>query len=975
MKFNINDIYHGFKLIEEVELKEIDSIGRIFQHQKTGAKLINIQNDDDNKVFTIGFKTPPENSTGVPHIIEHAVLAGSRKFKTKEPFVDLLKSSLNTFLNAMTFPDRTIYPVASRNHKDFINLIDVYLDGVFYPSIYDSEYTFMQEGWHYVIDEKTEELKYNGVVYNEMKGAYSSPDSLAFDGVVRNLYKDTPYGNDSGGNPDNITDLTYEEFLDFHRKYYHPSNSHMFLYGDGDVLKILEFVNDNYISDFERLDINVEIPMQEKFESMVEKEGIYGISNDESEKDKTYLAMGYSVGSFNNPEELFALGILYDMIIDNPAAPVKKALMDAGIGKSVDGGFESSLKQPLFLILIKGSNPDEKENFKMVLKKSLQDLVNNGIDKDLVKASINKREFALREADFGGYPKGLIYYYKVVQSYMYEGNPFSQLQYDKIMENIKNGVDNRYFENLIQKYLLDNDHCIIYTLKPEKGYTDKKEKEVKEKLSEIKSKLTEEDKNNIISKVNKLREIQGTPDSEEQLNTIPTVSINDVSSTSEVLPLEERNEEDIKVLYHDVHTSKIGYLKFIFDARVIPQELIQYGKLLSEVLGKISTKNYGYSKLINEISIHTGGIRFMLNNYTEHSNKDEYYPKFIVRAKALDNELNKTMELILEILNNTKFEEKNLIIQTIRENKANQEAMIQSSGNIVAARRLLSYLSQKASYDEHIYGIGYYRFLCDLERNFNNKWEEITSNLEKVSKILFNRDNMIMSFAGDKEDYEIFKNSLKQVKNSLNKEENKYYNYKFSNENINEGLTTQANVQYVAKGGNFKEAGFKYGGALLVLQTIAKYDYLWNKVRIKGGAYGVSLDFGMSGNLYISSYRDPNVVDTLKAYDDMGDYLRSFNVSKKDMEKYIIGAIRDLDSPLTSSMKAERAMEFYFNHITQEMIQKEREEVLNTSIEDIKALSDLMDAVMKQNYICVLGNEGKIRENKDIFKTIVSAIE
>ncbi|WP_443660337.1 insulinase family protein [Clostridium algidicarnis] len=974
MPFKINDIYHGFKLIEEIKLEELNSIGRIFNHEKTGAKLINISNDDDNKVFTIGFKTPPENSTGVPHIIEHSVLAGSRKFKTKEPFVDLLKSSLNTFLNAMTFPDRTVYPLASKNEKDFINLLDVYMDGVFYPSIYENEYTFMQEGWHYILDENKDELRYNGVVYNEMKGAYSSPDSLAFDGVIRNLYKDTPYGHDSGGDPDNITELTYEDFLNFHKKYYHPSNSHMFLYGDVDVIKILQFINDNYLNNFDKLDIDVQIPIQEKFEQLVEKEGVYGISKDEDEKDKTYLALGYSAGDFSNPEEILALDILYDMILNNSAAPVKKALMDAGIGKSVDGGFENSIKQPLFLILIKGANEDKKDKFKKVLRESLQEIVDKGIDKDLALASINKREFALREADFGGYPKGLVYYYQVVESYMYNSDPFSQLQYNNLLENIKNGVDKRYFENLIEKYLLNNNHCLLYTLKPEKGYIEKKEKHIEEKLNIVKSQLTDNDRENIISKVRNLRAIQEKDDTEEQLNTIPNLSISDVNQDIEIIPFEERDEDGIKVLYSDLNTNKIAYLKLIFDAKVIPQELIQYGKLLSEVLGKISTNKYNYDTLINEISIHTGGIRFNLNNYMDSLDKDQYYPKFMVRSKALNTDIDKAMNLMLEILTSTKFEEKDLILQIIRENKSNHEAMIQSAGNAVAARRLLSSISQKAAYDEKVSGLEYYRFLCDLESNFENKWNELSLNLSKVSKLLFNKSNLIVSFAGEEEDYITFKNSMPIIGRSLKPESNLYKDYVFLNNKTNEGLTTQANIQYVAKGGNFKKDGFSYSGSLLVLQTIAKYDYLWNRVRVKGGAYGVSLDFGITGNLFISSYRDPNLVDTLKAYDDMAEYLRQFSASKRDMDKYIIGAVRDLDVPLTSSMRAERAIEMYFSKVTYDMIRKERQEVLSTTLEDIKSLSNLMESVMKQNYITVLGNEGNITKNKDLFDRVVSAM-
>lgn len=974
MDLKLNNVYHGFKFIEEKYIKELDSLGRIFEHEKSGARLVNLANNDDNKVFVIGFRTPPTDSTGVPHILEHSVLAGSRKFTTKEPFVDLLKSSLNTFLNAFTAPDKTMYPVASRNHKDFKNLVDVYLDAVFYPAIYNYEEIFMQEGWHYSLESLDAPLKYNGVVYNEMKGAYSSPDSLAFDGVKENLYPNTCYGHDSGGNPKFIPNLTYEDFLNFHRRYYHPSNSYILLYGDCNILEQLEFINDAYLKDFDRIDIDSSIAMEKPFDSLREFEGTYGISNEDSYEDKAYLGLGYVIGEATDVETTLAFEILQDMLIDNPAAPLKKAILDAGIGKSVDGSYDNGLKQPMFALFVKNANAEDKNKLIDVISSTLKDLCKNGINRDLAEASLNKMEFSLREADFGGYPKGIVYSFNIFNDYMYGTHPFAHLQYEPALEKMRANLDNKYFEGLIEKYILNNNHAVFYTLKPEKGLTEKTDKEVDAYLQDLKSKMSDDEKLAIIDKCKALRDRQTSTDTPEQIVTIPTLSIDDIDKKSDVLPIEERNTLNTKMLYHNINTNHIGYMKFMFDAKVLPEELIPYGKLLSDILGKLSTETYEYSDLVNQIAIHTGGIRFSLTNFTTPGNKDEFNAVFMVKAKALKHEFAKTCELIENMLSSTKFNEKNLILQSLRQVKSNHEGVIMNSGHIVAARKVLSYVSKKTAYEELTTGIAYYKFLANLEKNFDSFFEDLCSKLKECSKLLFNRNNLTLSFGGDSEDYAQFEKALPLALDKLQASEVKKHEYELNVERENEGLCTQANIQYVAKGGNFIDEGFNYSGALKVLQTIGKYDYLWNKIRVQGGAYGVMISMGMSGNMFLTSYRDPNLKETLDNYDGMVDYLKAFNDDEKTMTKYIIGTISGIDSPLTNAMVTDRAVENYYSNLTPQMVQKERDEVIATTAEDIRNTAALLEAVMKQNHYCAVGNEGKIRDNKDLFAKVENVI-
>ena len=971
MHFNIGDNYHGFRLIEEKNVKETNSIVRLFQHEKSGARLFYMENDEDNKVFSVAFRTPPKDSTGLPHILEHSVLCGSRKFPTKEPFVELVKGSLNTFLNAFTFGDKTMYPVASRNNKDFENLMDVYLDSVFYPNIYKHEEILKQEGWHYELENTEDELKYKGVVYNEMKGALSSPESVLSRKMQETLFPDTPYGYESGGDPEVIPELIQEEFLAFHKRYYHPSNSYMFLYGKMDVLGRLKFIDEAYLKDFKAISVDSAIPVQKAFDSMKRYELEYPISEQEDENDKTYLSLNYVTGLSTDAELYLAMEILEHILLSTPASPLKKALIEAGLGKDVFGKYDNSILQPVFSVVVKNSNVGVQDEFVKVVVETLRKLVRDGLDSQLVEAAVNLKEFQLREADFEGYPQGLIYNIKIMDSWLYDKDPIMHLCYEHIFEKIRAEMKNGYFEKLIEEYILKNNHSSMLVLKPKKGMSEAKDEETKNKLKSIKSQLTKEQLQQLVKQTKELRDWQNTPDTPEKLQLIPMLSIQDIARKGEVLSQKVKEEAGIKVLAHHVFTNDIVYADLLFDTTVVPQELLPYITLLSGVLGKVSTEIHGYGDLSKEIDMHTGGIRFSSQVYGEKNDDNKYHPVFSVRGRALTSKLPRMFELMREIITKTRFDDVKRIKEIIQENKSRIEMRISNEGYTIACKRLFSYFSAEGSYLENITGLTYYKFIADIEKNFESRIEEVKGNLQKLMGLIFRKDGLVVGVTCEEDDYRSFAENLNLMLKELSAEKHPSVQYAFETKSLNEGLMTQGKVQYVAQGYNFIKLGYPYTGSLQVLRTISKYNYLWNRIRVQGGAYGAFSGFEKNGNMFMVSYRDPNLKETLKVYEEMHDYLKDFQIDEREMTKYIIGTVSKLDLPLTPFMKGERVIENYMRKITPEDLQKEREEILSTKQQDMRAMSDMMLELVKRQSYCVLGSEMKIKENKELFGSLV----
>jgi len=979
MKFQIPSSY---ELQFEEKLHDLNGHGLVLVHKKTGARVAIVSTDDVNKVFYIGFRTPPANSTGVAHIIEHSVLCGSQNFPAKDPFVELAKGSLNTFLNAMTYPDKTVYPIASVNDQDFKNLMHVYMDAVLYPNIYNREEIFWQEGWHYDLENEDGELKYNGVVYNEMKGAFSSPESMLFRLNKSSMFPDTPYGFESGGDPDFIPDLSYEEFLDFHRTYYHPSNSYIYLYGDMDFEERLNWLDHEYLSKFDRLDVKSEIGLQKPFNTTKEITAYYPLGEGEGIADNTYLSYNTVIGDALDKSLSLTFQILEYVLLAAPGAPIKQALLDGGIGKDIFSSFEDEIRQSCFSIIAKNSEESKKEQFVSIIKGELRKLVENGLNENSLRAAINFFEFRYREADYGRYPKGLMYGLRIMGSWLHDENKtFMHLKDNEGFEFLKEQIGTGYYEKVINDYLLNNKHSSLIILKPKEGLNKEREEALRNKLAEYKKTLSKEEIQQIIENKKRLKAYQEAPSTKEELEAIPLLTRDDMDKEAQPLYNEELIVEGVKVIHHNVYTNGIAYLRLFFDVKDTPEELLPYLSLLSLVMGYMDTENYSYNELSNEINIHTGGISTNVMSFSVKGDTHKYIPMFEFSAKVLYDKLPEAFRIIDEIIHRTKLEDIKRIREIVDEMKSRMQMRFNSSGHMVAVDRAASYYSAHGLFKELTTGIAFYKFLEDLSDNFDMMKDTVVEKFKELQQMIFTKENMLISITADEAGIGQFKSAFDGFISLIKTEAgqdlfSKYDRKSLTPQCLNEGFKTALQVQYVARVGNFFEAGYKYSGALRVLKVILSYDYLWNNVRVKGGAYGCMCGFsGVEGDAYFTSYRDPNLKETNQIYEEAAEYVEKFTADERDMTKYIIGTFSSMDAPLTPQAKGRRSLSFYMAGISYEELQKEREEILNVTQEDIQKLSGIVRSITDKGCICVLGSESKIEENKDLFKEVKKLIK
>lgn len=969
-----NAVFAGFKLLHIQDIKELNSRGFEFIHQKSGARLFFLENDDDNKVFSISFRTPPKDDTGVAHIVEHSVLCGSRKYPLKEPFVELVKGSLNTFLNAMTFPDKTMYPVASRNDKDFQNLMDVYLDAVLYPSLYDVKETLLQEGWHYEIDNIDDELKYSGVVYNEMKGATSSPEDLLGTKLLQHLYPNTPYAFESGGNPENITDLTQEMFEDFHKKYYHPANSYIYLYGDLDIEEKLKFLDRQYLSAFEKINVQSEISEQLAFNELQKHTEEYPVRSDEDTKDKTFLTFATMVDDHTSSELALDFLILHHTLFVSEAAPIRQAILNANIGKDVYAEYEQSLRQGYLSVTLVGSEEEKGDKFLDILKDICRKLVREGLDKKLLKATLSILEFRLREANFGQTPKGLVYGINLMNSWLYDQSPMTYLYYEEAIEKAREKIETNYFENLISEIFLENPHQILLTLKPSKTLAKEREEKNARLLKAKKEKFSQFEIENLIQINQNLKRRQARADLPENLAKIPLLELSDIKKEVDLLKAEENKIGDNTVLLTDIETQGISYLNLYFDISKVELEQVLYAQLCIDLLALVDTEDYSYQELATKIALYTGGISGKITAFSEYQKPTSCLPKLKLHAKAFTRNLPQLFDILTAILTKSKFNDEKRLETLIRQIYANIELDILRSPQNFLLARISSYLTPAGNYNEQK-NLAYFRFLKEILLNFTASFPKIQSNLEHILPLLVNRENLLIGVTMSEKDYEAFEKSTFNFLSKLpqKKLEARYDIAPFKTKN--EGMTTSSRVQYVAKGANFINKGFSFTGTMDVLSTIMRYEYLWTKIRVQGGAYGAGATFTNDGKLIFFSYRDPNLKETLKVFDETASYLRDFDVSTREMKKYIIGTISMMDLPKTPEMQGNLAVEAWITHLTNEKRQQRRDEVLSTTIDDIRRLADVVDACMKDNIYCVLGNENKVQQEKDLFTSIISLID
>ncbi|MFD3155710.1 insulinase family protein [Haloimpatiens sp. FM7330] len=969
-----NNSLGGFVLESKKWIKDLKCNVCIYKHKKSGAHLVFVQNNSEDKMFCVNFKTPAKNDKGSNHIIEHSVLCGSKKYPVKDPFIQMSKQSLNTFLNAMTAHDSTMYPVSSKNDKDFNNLMSVYLDAIFYPNMVKNKRIFEQEGWRYELNSPNGELKYNGIVYNEMKGNYSDPQWILNRAIAQSLFPDNSYKFESGGLPEAIPNLTYEEFVKTYNEYYTPSNSYFYLYGNLNIEKTLKFIGENYLNSFDKKKVDTSIKLQKPFTKRKTKVAEYSISEKTSTKNKTYLSLNYVVDKITNKDTVLNFSVLKDLLTGNSSAPLSKALRENGFGENVQISFDISYDQPIFSIIAKNVNESQKDKFEKVVNDTLQNIVKNGFDENFVNSVINIYELSKRSVK-GNFP--LMYNSMIMQSWLHGGDPTLYLNINSDICNIKNKIKDGTLQTLIQKYLINNTHSSLVILKPVPGLQKTKENNLKAKLAKYKASLSNQQINDIIKNTKDIRMWQQTPDSKKLTNTLPTLTRTDINKNAKKYTTIEKKENGVKVLYHPIFTNGIGHVSLYFDTSKVPQDKLGYMYLLSNVLSQVDTKNYTKAKLSQEILSNSGGITFAPNCYPKSKNNDVYYPKMMANITSLNSKLPKNFNLLEEIMYNSNLKDKTRLKQIIHTMKQTKENQLMSNGAGMAIQKLLSYTSKYGRYNNFV-NENLYSFLCDLDKNFNTKSNEIVKNLEDVRNLIFNKQDLIVSYTGEEENYKYFAQSFDKFSNNLRNEKLPKYKYSFNNSKQNEGIIIPSKVQYVVKGGDLLKIGYIPNGKLLVLQNILQSGYLWNNIRVKGGAYGANVALSNS-TLVFSSYRDPNLKETLNTFNKIPEYLKNFNADEKQMTNYVIGTIGKLDTSnnMLSSIMGPAADGLiadglYLSGIKQSDLQKERNEILSTTVEDIRKFAPIIDAILKENHFCVVGNEKKINENKKDFMSITS---
>jgi len=967
------EIYHGFKLLDKRFVTEVNAECLYFEHVQSGARLFKIAADDANKTFSIAFKTLPPSDNGAPHIMEHSVLNGSKNFPVKSPFDVLEKGSLNTFLNAMTGNDITIYPVASMNDKDYFNLMHVYLDAVFNPLIYTEPRILKQEGWHFDLTNKDSAVTYKGVVYNEMKGAYSSPNRELNYQIDKYLFPDNDYRFSSGGYPAVIPTLTYENFLNFHRRYYHPVNSYIFLYGNADLDKELAFIDKEYLSHYQKTDARVTIPLQAPFKERKEVISYYAVPESSNTENQTYLTLNYVTGLNSDQNLTLALKILTEVLVNQESAPLRLAMQEAGIGQDIDASLDE-LQQNVFQITVQNANPGDKEKFNELVNKTLNEVLTKGLDREAVDGTLNRIEFRLREGDDA--QKGLTYNFQAISTWFYADDPYRGLEYEKPLAQLKEAINKGYLESVIRQYLLDNPHALLLVLQPKPGLEAENNLKIEKELQSYKASLSPGESEKLVKETTELVDYQKREDTPQALATIPKLDLKDINPAATWYGIDEEKIVGVPVLYYETFTNHVVYLNLYYDVRVLPAELIPYAALLAEVLGSLNTTNYTFGELDKALNLHTGGFNTFLSTYLEDKDDQRLEPKFVISSKAMNNKIDKMFELVAEIINHSIYTDKDRLKAVLIRHQSRLDASVKNNGYGYTRTRLVSYYTNNGMFNEKTRGIDYYFFITDLAKNFDTQSETIITNLSKTAALLFSRDNLILNYTCGQSDKSICNKSLEKFIPTLSATiavagRPAYQQWNFTTDNKNEGFLTASKVQYVLQGFDFKKLGYNWNGKMHVLNQILSTDWLQNRIRVVGGAYGGWSSFSRDGLVIFSSYRDPNLKETLDNYNATPNYLHTFEADQKTMTRYIIGTIANLDQPLTPSQKGDQAVRYFFEKTSQQQLQQDRTAVLTVTAQDIKNMEKLVTDILSKQTYCVYGNEEKIQSQKNLFEKLV----
>jgi presequence protease len=959
----------NYQLVHEEYVNEIKSDATLYTHG-SGARVLFLVNDDDNKVFNISFKTPPEDDMGIAHIMEHSVLCGSKKYPVKEPFVELMKSSLNTFLNAMTYPDKTIYPVASQNHADFRNLVDVYLDAVFEPEL--SREAFEQEGWHYEVEE--DNFVYKGVVFNEMKGVFSASESYLDLATNRALFPDSSYKYESGGYPPAITDLSYEEYLQFHREKYHPANSWIILYGDLKPLEWLEYLDNEYLCHFSAPEFKLpEIICQTPFSEPVEIDCFYPASAEDS--DGSLLALSFLIGDSTDLEQNFAMGVLDNILIGDSASPLKKALLESGLGQdTLDYGYSAETLQTTWSVGLRDATVKNKTKFVDLVFSTLQKICTHGFPEKVVSAAMNSCEFQLREANFGSYPKGLVYSMNIMSRWLYGASPLAGLQYEPLLKNLKEKIAaGGYFEKLIRQNLLDNKHYVVSVCSPDKNMGSTLEEQELQKLHNAKKSFSADDLFELKEKNAILTQRQMTPDSPEALATIPHVSLADLKKEIDPIPTENMTVMDRPLLYHDLDSQGICYLNLIFDCNSLCEDELPWLSLLSNLFVKCGTKDTAYDNLTQDIACHTGGLNCSVNTFSTYLRDTGTGVHLNVQAKVMKGKRAELFRLINSVMFDVDFKDIQRLKELIGSMRSKLKNSLQNNGDRVARNQISAALSNTGYISSLISGQNLLEFLNTIAEKLNEDAGAVVDKLLSLKKKILSREKLTINISADKDVMESIKqplNDLVKLLPVLSCTDAKINN---KSKGLNLGMISSGSVQYVVKGTNILHLETEVTGSFELLSQLLSTGYLWEKVRVQGGAYGCFMNLDkISGDLMISSYRDPNLQETLQAYDAIADFLEQLELSDEELEKLIIGTVGRIDSPLTTPQKSNMALNRFLVGVDHEKLNRKRKELLATTNGDLKKYIPFFRELAQKGQICVHGVEKRLLEAKELFDKVIT---
>ncbi len=958
----------GFQLRKDQYIRELRTRARLYLHAGTGAQLLSLSNEDENKVFGVVFRTPPRDSTGVAHILEHSVLCGSRKYPVKEPFVELLKGSLKTFLNAFTYPDRTCYPVASQNLQDFYNLIDVYMDAVFYPRL--TPQVFQQEGWHLELEHASGSLTYKGVVLNEMKGAYSSPDNVLSEYSLQSLFPDNAYGFDSGGDPRFIPDLTYEQFLAFHRKYYHPSNARFYFYGDDDNENRLRLVN-AYLREFDPIQVDSAIQLQPSFHApkRIVRSFLAGEEGG-GDTSRGMVTMNWLLSESVDIHANFALRILDYVLLGMPGSPLKKALIDSGLGEAIaGGGLSTELRQMYFSTGLKGINVAHAGKLETIILDTLKNIAETGIDARTVDAAVNTIEFRLRENNSGSFPRGLLLMLRCLTTWLYDGDPLALLAFEKPLEAVKSQITTKeaFFEGMIHRFFVQNPHRTTLVLEPDPGLREKSEMEEKSRLTAIRSAMGPEEIDRLIEQTRELKRIQETADTPEALAAIPVLGIDDLEKKNKIIPLARLDRDGTPVLFHDLFTNGIVYFDLGLNIHTLPDRYLPYVPLFGRCLVEMGTRKEDFVSLSQRINRETGGIRPQILVSAKRDSAACSAWLFL-RGKAMAGHGEKLTDLLRDVLLDTRLDDRDRFQQMLLEEKAGTEQRIIPDGHNIVRTRLNAHFGESHWAMEQISGICYLFFLRDLVRAVDENWPAVLAVLEEIRQILINRDTVILNVTAEEQDGTNFMPCTEGLLSALPASGSDEKKWSSASASPFEGLTIPSLVNYVSKGADLYKAGYGFHGSSMVITRYLRNTWLWDQIRVQGGAYGAFCFFDrISGPLVFVSYRDPNIKRTIEIFDQTVRFLLETDLDESDLTKSIVGTIGDLDAYMLPDAKGYASMVRYLIGDTEADRQQMRDEILNTRVSDFRAFAGVLAHVKENGLVKVLGSPDAIEEFRSAY--------